>query len=48
MLNDALSGDFGLAAVRYSLLTTSLTSMLGALLFAWAARFVRADVARVA
>lgn len=47
MLNDALSGDYGPAAVRYSLLTASLTSMLGALLFAWAARFVRADVARV-
>jgi len=34
--------------VRYSLLSASLTTMLGALLFVWAARTIRADIARAA
>jgi predicted MFS family arabinose efflux permease len=44
--NDALRGDYGTDAIRYSLLSASLTTMLGALLFVWAARTIRADIAR--
>jgi MFS family permease len=47
MINDVLKGTFGADAVRYSLLSASATTMLGALLFVWAARFIRADIARV-
>jgi MFS family permease len=46
MINDALKGDYGTDAIRYSLLSASLTTMLGALLFVWAARSIRADIAR--
>jgi MFS family permease len=46
MLNDALKNDYGADAVRYSLLSASATTMLGALLFVWAARFIRADIQR--
>src|ERR1700741_2120910 len=46
MVNDALNGAFGTDAVRYSLLSAAATTMLGALLFALAARFIRADIAR--
>jgi MFS family permease len=46
MLNDALKNDYGADAVRYSLLSAAVTTMLGALLFVWAARFIRADIAR--
>jgi MFS family permease len=46
MINDALKGDYGVDAVRYSLLSASVTTTLGALLFVWAARFIRADIAR--
>jgi len=46
MLNDALKSDYGADAVRYSLLSAAVTTMLGALLFVWAARFIRADIAR--
>src|SRR5262249_21060462 len=44
MINDALKSDYGNDAVRYSLLTAAVTTMLGALLFVWAARFIRADI----
>src|SRR5215475_8175309 len=47
-LNDALKGEYGADAIRYSLLSASLTTMLGALLFVWAARTIRADIARAA
>ena len=46
MVNDALKASFGPDAVRYSLLSAAATTTLGALLFVWAARFIRADVAR--
>jgi hypothetical protein len=46
MVNDALKGAFGTDAVRYSLLSAAATTTLGALLFALAARFIRADIAR--
>jgi hypothetical protein len=45
-LNDALKSDFGALAVRYSLLSTSVTTVLGALLFVWAANSIRADIER--
>jgi MFS family permease len=48
MINDALKGEYGTDAIRYSLLSASLTTMLGALLFVWAARTIRADIARAA
>ena len=48
MINDALKDDYGTDAVRYSLLSASVTTMLGALLFVWAARFIRADIKRTA
>jgi len=48
MINDALKGDFGADAIRYSLLSASVTTMLGALLFVVAARTIRADIARAA
>jgi hypothetical protein len=32
--------------VRYSLLSAAITTTLGALLFIWAARTIRADIAR--
>jgi predicted MFS family arabinose efflux permease len=46
MVNDALKGDLGPDAIRYSLLTAGLTSMLGALLFVWAAPSLKSDIAR--
>jgi MFS family permease len=46
MLNDALKGDFGNDAVRYSLLSAAATTTLGALLFVWAAHSIRADIKR--
>ena len=48
MINDALKSDYGNDAVRYSLLSASVTTTLGALLFVWAARFIRADIKRAA
>jgi hypothetical protein len=47
-LNDVLKADFGAQAVRYSLLSTAVTTMLGALLFVVAARWIRADIKRAA
>ncbi|KWV50174.1 MFS transporter [Bradyrhizobium macuxiense] len=46
MINDALKDTYGADAVRYSLLSAAVTTMLGALLFVWAARWIRADIAR--
>ena len=46
MLNDALKNDYGANAVRYSLLSAAVTTTLGALLFIWAARSIRADIER--
>jgi len=46
MINDALKNDFGANAVRYSLLSAAVTTTLGALLFVWAARSIRADIKR--
>ena len=37
VLNDALKNDYGAKAVRYSLLSAAVTTMLGALLFVWVA-----------
>jgi hypothetical protein len=48
LLNDALQPSVGPAAVRYSLLTAALTTSVGALVFLWAARSIRGDVARAA
>ncbi len=46
LLNDALKHDYGANAVRYSLLSAAVATTLGALLFAWAAAFVREDIRR--
>jgi MFS family permease len=46
MVNDALKATYGNDAVRYSLLSAAVTTTLGALLFVWAARFIRADIRR--
>lgn len=46
MINDALKGAYGVDAVRYSLLSAAVTTTLGALLFVWAARWIRSDIAR--
>jgi MFS family permease len=46
MINDAIKSDYGNDAVRYSLLSAAVTTTLGALLFVWAARFIRADIRR--
>ncbi|HEX7925812.1 MAG TPA: MFS transporter [Bradyrhizobium sp.] len=46
MINDALKGTYGTDAVRYSLLSAAVTTTLGALLFVWAARWIRSDIAR--
>jgi hypothetical protein len=48
MINDALKNDYGANAVRYSLLSAAVTTTLGALLFIWAARTIRADIQRAA
>jgi hypothetical protein len=42
----ALKNDFGVQAVRYSLLSAGVTTTVGALLFIWAARSIRADIQR--
>jgi hypothetical protein len=47
-LNDVLKGDLGAQAVRDSLLSTAVTTMLGALLFVVAARWIRGDIKRAA
>ncbi len=45
-LNDALKSDFGAEAVRYSLLSTAVTTTLSALLFIRAAGSIRGDIQR--
>jgi predicted MFS family arabinose efflux permease len=46
IINDALKDSFGADAVRYSLLSAAVTTILGALLFAFAARSIRGDIER--
>jgi MFS family permease len=46
MINDALRSNYGNDAVRYSLLSAAATTIVGALLFVWAAQFIRADIRR--
>jgi MFS family permease len=46
IINDALKNDYGADAVRYSLLSAGATTMLGALLFVFAARSIRDDIKR--
>jgi MFS family permease len=46
MINDALKNDYGVDAVRYSLLSAALTTSAGALLFVWAAWSIRQDIKR--
>ena len=46
LVNDALKDAYGADAVRYSLLSAAATTTLGALLFIWAARTIRADIVR--
>ncbi|SDS11668.1 spinster family MFS transporter [Bradyrhizobium canariense] len=46
MINDALKNSYGADAVRYSLLSAAVTTTLGALLFVWAACFIREDIKR--
>jgi hypothetical protein len=48
VVNDALKTTYDNDAVRYSLLSAAVTTTLGALLFVWAARFIRADIKRAA
>jgi MFS family permease len=48
IINDLLAGSSGAYAVRYSLLSASLTTMLGALFFLRAAQTIRADIVRAA
>ena len=46
MINDALKGSYGDDAVRYSLLSAAITTTSGALLFVWAAVWIRRDIER--
>jgi MFS family permease len=46
MINDALKNDYGADAVRYSLLSAGAMTMLGALLFVFAARSIGDDIKR--
>jgi MFS family permease len=46
MINDALKNDYGAEAVRYSLLSAAVTTVLGALLFVWAAASISGDIRR--
>jgi len=48
IINDAIAPQAGSAAVRYALLSASVTTVLGALLFAIASRFIHADIERAA
>src|SRR5437588_11758537 len=43
MINDALKNDYGVSAVRYSVLSAAVPTRLGALLFIWAAQTYRED-----
>jgi MFS family permease len=46
LASHALKNDFGVQAVRYSLLSAAVTTTVGSLLFIWAARSICADVHR--
>jgi predicted MFS family arabinose efflux permease len=48
LCNDRLKASYGVDAIRYSLLTASATTVLGALVFLLAARSIRSDVRRAA
>jgi MFS family permease len=43
-INDYLKPEYGNLAIRYSLLCVPAMSMVGALFFLWAGRYVRADI----
>jgi MFS family permease len=43
-LNDYLKPTYGVLAIRYSLLCVPIASMLGALFFIWAGRYVQQDL----
>jgi predicted MFS family arabinose efflux permease len=45
-LNDYLKAEFGVVAIRYSLLAAALTTVLGGFLFLAAARSIRKDIKR--
>ncbi len=45
-INDHLNPIYGRGAIRYSLLCVPALSMLGALFFIWAGRYVREDIKR--
>jgi MFS family permease len=45
-LNDLLESAYGEFAIRYSLLCVSAFSMIGALFYIWAGRYVKADIER--
>ena len=44
VLNDILEPGYGDLAIRYSLLCVSVASMIGALFYFWAGRYVQADI----
>ena len=43
-INDYLNPSYGRLAIRYSLLCVPAMSMVGALFFIWAGRYVRDDI----
>jgi MFS family permease len=45
-LNDILEPGYGDLSIRYSLLCVSVFSMIGALFYIWAGRYVKADLKR--
>jgi hypothetical protein len=47
-INDHLGQEYGRFAIRYSLLCIPALSMLGALFFIWAGRYVREDIRKSA
>ncbi len=46
VLNDSLNSTHGVLAIRYSLLCVPAASVIGALLFIWAGRYVTEDIRR--
>ena len=46
MCNDYLKPTYGPLAIRYSLISMPIMTMLGALFFLWAARYVKRDIQR--
>jgi hypothetical protein len=45
-LNDYLDPTYGALSIRYSLLCVPAASMLGAIFFIWAGRYVKEDIKR--